>query len=67
MVLPGGLKGQHTCHCYNKKYGDQVDLPLLLSVSSAVVLVTIGAFKAHANQSRFQCQPQSCVHPHCAK
>ena len=30
-----GLKGQRTCCCYC----DQVDLPILLSVSSAVVLV----------------------------
>ena len=38
-------------------------LPILLSVSSAVVLVTSEAFIGHANQSRFPCQPQGCV-PH---
>ena len=44
-------------------YCDQVDLPILLSVSSAVVLVISEALKGHSNQSRFPCQPQGCV-PH---
>ena len=44
-------------------YSDQVDLPILLSVSSAVVLVTSEAINGQANQSRFPCQPQGCV-PH---
>ena len=44
-------------------YCDQVDLPILLSVSSAVVLLTSEVFKGHANQSRFPCQPRGCV-PH---
>ena len=37
-------------------YCDQVDLPILLSVSSAVVLVI-----SEANQSCFPCQPHGCV------
>ena len=45
-------------------YCDQVDLPILLSISSAVVLVTSEAFKGHTNQSHFPCQPQGCVPPH---
>ena len=48
-------------------YCDQVDLPILLSVSGAVVLVISEASKGHANESRFPCQPQCCATPHYAK
>ena len=48
-------------------YCDQVDLPILLPVSSAVVLVISETLQGHANQSRFQCQPQGCVPPHYAE
>ena len=58
-----GLKGQRTCCCYC----DQVDLPILLSVSSAVVLVISEALKGLVIQSSHACQPQGCVSPHYAK
>jgi len=58
-----GFKGQRICYCYC----DQVDLPILLSISSAVVLVISEALKGHANQSHFPCQLQDCVPPHYVK